>query len=106
MDAYLVAYLVSQDYNLVDHTIPLTMEATSARMARDRFGGFAEPASSPLQRYIRTPDPHELEPQYGQAVWLIQMSLPENACDPQNFQPNIALNMEIVDMINAKKGSA
>lgn len=29
-----------------------------------------------------------------------------NACDPQNFEPNLALNLEISDMINAKKGSA
>jgi hypothetical protein len=29
-----------------------------------------------------------------------------NACDPQNFEPNLALNLEIADLINAKKGSA
>ena len=29
-----------------------------------------------------------------------------NACDPQNFEPNLALNLEISDMINAKKGNA
>lgn len=29
-----------------------------------------------------------------------------NACDPQNFEPNLALNLEITDLINAKKGSA
>ena len=30
------------------------MEAASARYAaRDRFGAFAEPAQTPLQRYIR-----------------------------------------------------
>lgn len=30
------------------------MEAASARYAtRDRFGGFGEPAQTPLQRYIR-----------------------------------------------------
>ncbi|KAF2835967.1 VHS-domain-containing protein [Patellaria atrata CBS 101060] len=58
------------------------MEATSARMAaRDRFGAFGEPPTTPLQRYIL------------------------NACDPQNFEPNLALNLEIADMINAKKGS-
>ncbi|KAF1980956.1 VHS domain protein [Aulographum hederae CBS 113979] len=50
--------------------------------ARDRFGGFGEPASTPLQRFIL------------------------NACDPQNFEPNLALNLEISDMINAKKGNA
>ncbi|GME35459.1 VHS domain-containing protein [Neofusicoccum parvum] len=50
--------------------------------ARDRFGGFAEPAMSPLQRYIM------------------------NACDPQNFEPNLALNIEIAELVNQKKGSA
>ncbi|KAF2667015.1 VHS-domain-containing protein [Microthyrium microscopicum] len=50
---------------------------------RDRFGGFSEPvANSPLQRYIM------------------------NACDPQNFEPNLALNLEIADLINAKKGNS
>jgi len=29
-----------------------------------------------------------------------------NACDPQNFEPNLALNLEISDLINTKKGSA
>jgi hypothetical protein len=29
-----------------------------------------------------------------------------NACDPQNFSPNLALNLEIADLINAKKGTA
>lgn len=29
-----------------------------------------------------------------------------NACDPQNFEPNLALNLEIVDVINAKKAGA
>ncbi|KAI8939349.1 hypothetical protein NX059_003136 [Plenodomus lindquistii] len=28
------------------------------------------------------------------------------ACDPQNFEPNLALNLEISDLINSKKGSA
>lgn len=59
------------------------MEAASARMAaRDRYGAFGEAPSSPLQRFI------------------IQ------ACDPQNFEPNLALNLEISDLINSKKGSA
>ncbi|MCJ1241714.1 hypothetical protein MMC14_009720 [Varicellaria rhodocarpa] len=59
------------------------MEAASARYAtRDRFGAFAEPAQSPLQRYI------------------------QNAVDPQNFEPNLALNLEIADLINSKKGNA
>ncbi|KAF2278313.1 ADP-ribosylation factor-binding protein-like protein GGA1 [Westerdykella ornata] len=60
------------------------MEATSARMAaRDRYGGgFGEAPTSQLQRFILS------------------------ACDPQNFEPNLALNLEIADLINAKKGSA
>ncbi|KAF1839767.1 VHS-domain-containing protein [Decorospora gaudefroyi] len=59
------------------------MEAASARMAaRDRYGAFGEAPASPLQRYIL------------------------QACDPQNFEPNLALNLEISDLINSKKGSA
>jgi len=59
------------------------MEAASARMAaRDRYGAFGEAPSSPLQRFIL------------------------QACDPQNFEPNLALNLEIADLINSKKGSA
>ncbi|KAK2763854.1 hypothetical protein FQN54_009472 [Arachnomyces sp. PD_36] len=50
--------------------------------ARDRFGAFAEPAQSHLQRYIH------------------------NACDPQNYEPNLALNLEVADLINSKKGNA
>ncbi|KAF2266181.1 VHS-domain-containing protein [Lojkania enalia] len=59
------------------------MEAASARMAaRDRYGAFGEAPTSQLQRFIL------------------------NACDPQNFEPNLALNLEIADLINAKKGNA
>ncbi|KAL8824192.1 MAG: hypothetical protein Q9170_008229 [Blastenia crenularia] len=59
------------------------MEAASARYAtRDRFGAWGEPAMTPLQRYI------------------------QNAVDPQNFEPNLALNLEISDLINSKKGNA
>ncbi|KAF3047405.1 hypothetical protein E8E12_003662 [Didymella heteroderae] len=59
------------------------MEAASARMAaRDRYGAFGEAPTSPLQRFIL------------------------QACDPQNFEPNLALNLEITDLINQKKGSA
>ncbi|KAL8700556.1 MAG: hypothetical protein Q9201_005386 [Fulgogasparrea decipioides] len=59
------------------------MEAASARYAtRDRFGAWGEPALTPLQRYI------------------------QNAVDPQNFEPNLALNLEISDIINSKKGNA
>ncbi|OAX81027.1 hypothetical protein ACJ72_04637 [Emergomyces africanus] len=50
--------------------------------ARDRFGAYAEPAQSTLQQYIH------------------------NACDPQNFEPNLALNLEVADLINSKKGNA
>ncbi|KAL7275614.1 ARF-binding protein [Rhizina undulata] len=51
--------------------------------ARDRFGSFpAEPSQSQLQRYI------------------------QNACDPANFEPNLALNLEIADLIKQKKGNA
>ena len=59
------------------------MEAASARYAaRDRFSYPTEPAATPLQRYI------------------------QNACSPENFEPNLALSLEIADLINAKKGSA
>ncbi|MCJ1337151.1 hypothetical protein MMC09_002430 [Bachmanniomyces sp. S44760] len=59
------------------------MEAASARYAaRDRFGSFGEPAQTPLQRYI------------------------QNAVDPQNFEPNLALDLEIADLVNSKKGNA
>ncbi|KAK2749218.1 hypothetical protein FQN57_006834 [Myotisia sp. PD_48] len=51
--------------------------------ARDRFSPyFEQPAPSTLQRYIH------------------------NACDPQNFEPNLALNLEVVDLINSKRGNA
>lgn len=77
------------------------MEAASARYAtRDRFGAWGEPAMTPLQRYIR--------------IITIMLkdrsfktdSIPENAVDPQNFEPNLALNLEISDLINSKKGNA
>ena len=59
------------------------MEAASARYAaRDRFAYPTEPAATPLQRYI------------------------QNACSPENFEPNLALCLEIADLVNAKKGSA
>ncbi|KJX97763.1 vhs domain-containing protein [Zymoseptoria brevis] len=59
------------------------MEAASARYAaRDRFAFPTEPAATPLQRYI------------------------QNACSPENFEPNLALSLEIADLINAKKGGA
>ena len=78
------------------------MEATAARMAaRDRYGAFGEAPASPLQRFIRTGH-----------IWRLQaaQTYPNlravQACDPQNFEPNLALNLEITDLINSKKGSA
>ena len=61
------------------------MEAASARAAaRDRWnemgGGYPRP--SQLQRFI------------------------QSACSPENYEPNLALNLEIADLINSKKGSA
>ncbi|KAE8556548.1 ARF-binding protein [Talaromyces marneffei ATCC 18224] len=50
--------------------------------ARDRFGSFADPSLSPLQRAI------------------------QNACEPTNYEPNLALNLEVADLINQKKGNA
>ncbi|KAK4242852.1 VHS domain-containing protein [Achaetomium macrosporum] len=59
------------------------MEAASARYAaRDRWGEMGHPAPSQLQRFIQA------------------------ACSPENYEPNLALNLEIADLINAKKGSA
>jgi ADP-ribosylation factor-binding protein GGA len=59
------------------------MEAASARYAaRDRFAFVSDPSATPLQRYIT------------------------NACSPENYEPNLALCLEIADLINAKKGSA
>lgn len=58
------------------------MEAASARAAaRDRWTDFGR-APSQLQRYI------------------------SSACSPDNYEPNLALNLEICDLINSKKGSA
>ncbi|CAK97493.1 uncharacterized protein An18g05740 [Aspergillus niger] len=50
--------------------------------ARDRFGAYAEPGLTPLQRAIR------------------------NACDLSHYEPNLALNLEVADLINSKKGNA
>jgi hypothetical protein len=59
------------------------MEAASARFAaRDRWGEMGAPAPSQLHRFIQA------------------------ACSPENYEPNLALNLEIADLINAKKGSA
>ncbi|KAI1385191.1 VHS-domain-containing protein [Hypoxylon trugodes] len=59
------------------------MEAASARAAaRDRWNELGYPRPSQLQRFIA------------------------NACSPENYEPNLALNLEISDLINSKKGSA
>ncbi|KAL4956933.1 VHS domain-containing protein [Aspergillus filifer] len=51
--------------------------------ARDRFGGaYADLGFTPLQRAIR------------------------NACDLSHYEPNLALNLEVADLINSKKGNA
>ncbi|KAI0474937.1 VHS domain-containing protein [Xylariaceae sp. FL0804] len=59
------------------------MEAASARAAaRDRWGELGYPRPSQLQRFIAS------------------------ACSPENYEPNLALNLEISDLVNSKKGSA
>lgn len=60
------------------------MEAAAARAAaaRDRFSTMGDPGPTPLQRYI------------------------QQACSPENFEPNLALDLEIADLINLKKGGA
>ncbi|KAK3376631.1 VHS domain-containing protein [Lasiosphaeria ovina] len=58
------------------------MEAASARYAaRDRWGETGYPPPSQLHRFIQA------------------------ACSAENYEPNLALNLEISDLINAKKGS-
>ncbi|KAI0016336.1 VHS-domain-containing protein [Xylariomycetidae sp. FL0641] len=59
------------------------MEAASARAAaRDRWSAWSYPRPSQLQRFIAS------------------------ACSPENYEPNLALNLEIADLINSKKGTA
>ncbi|KAI0997581.1 putative ADP-ribosylation factor-binding protein [Podosphaera aphanis] len=59
------------------------MEAASARMAaRDHFGSMSSNGFSTLQRFIK------------------------QACSLENYEPNLALNLEIADLINSKKGNA
>ncbi|KAI0104323.1 ADP-ribosylation factor-binding protein GGA2 [Nemania sp. FL0031] len=59
------------------------MEAASARAAaRDRWGEMGYPRPSQLQRFIAS------------------------ACSSENYEPNLALNLEIADLINSKKGTA
>ncbi|BCS24646.1 VHS domain protein [Aspergillus puulaauensis] len=51
--------------------------------ARDRFSGaYADLGFTPLQRAIR------------------------NACDLSHYEPNLALNLEVADLVNSKKGNA
>ncbi|KAI3319824.1 VHS-domain-containing protein [Xylariaceae sp. AK1471] len=59
------------------------MEAASARAAaRDRWGEMGYPRPSQLQRFIAS------------------------ACSSDIYEPNLALNLEIADLINSKKGTA
>ncbi|KAM3510365.1 hypothetical protein MY11210_005929 [Beauveria gryllotalpidicola] len=59
------------------------MEAASARAAaRDRWGEYGGRTPSQLERYI------------------------QSACSPDNYEPNLALNLEISDLVNQKKGAA
>ncbi|KAI5859955.1 VHS-domain-containing protein [Durotheca rogersii] len=59
------------------------MEAASARAAaRDRWNETSYARPSQLQRFIAS------------------------ACSPENYEPNLALSLEITDLINSKKGSA
>ncbi|KAH8174840.1 VHS domain-containing protein [Sarocladium implicatum] len=59
------------------------MEAASARAAaRDRWSEYGGRTPSQLQRFIQA------------------------ACSPDNYEPNLALNLEISDLINSKKGTA
>ncbi|EJT75820.1 ADP-ribosylation factor-binding protein GGA1 [Gaeumannomyces tritici R3-111a-1] len=59
------------------------MEAAAARYAaRDRWADAGGSAPSQLQRFIQA------------------------ACSPENYEPNLSVNLEIADLINSKKGSA
>ncbi|CAJ0551650.1 Ff.00g056290.m01.CDS01 [Fusarium sp. VM40] len=62
------------------------MEAASARAAaRDRWSDMPSSSGrspSQLQRFIQA------------------------ACSPENYEPNLAVNLEIADLINSKKGTA
>ncbi|KAM0348367.1 hypothetical protein ACHAPU_004337 [Fusarium lateritium] len=61
------------------------MEAASARAAaRDRWSDMPSSGRTPsqLQRFIQA------------------------ACSPENYEPNLAVNLEIADLINSKKGTA
>jgi hypothetical protein len=82
------------------HSKIASMEAASARMAaRDRYGGWGEAPTSQLQRFICTS-------LFRAVIVCTDSCRLVNACDPQNFEPNLALNLEISDLINTKKGSS
>ncbi|KAI9822375.1 MAG: hypothetical protein M1827_000094 [Pycnora praestabilis] len=74
--------------------------------ARDRFGTLGEPGPSTLQRYIRTAPRIPYQVLFGKHCRPEAHKYPESACDPQNFEPNLALDLEIADLINSKKGNA
>jgi hypothetical protein len=40
------------------------------------------------------------------ASYMLLKKRIDNACDPQNMEPNLALNLEVSDLINSKKGNA
>ena len=76
--------------------------------ARDRFGGvYADLGLTPLQRAIRTSG------QFPGAGHKLSGTLanhrcvsPGNACDISHYEPNLALNLEVADLVNSKKGNA
>lgn len=74
--------------------------------ARDRFAAYAEPGLSPLQRAIRELNPSSLIVEIYKERLSDTRSFLGNACDPQNYEPNLALNLEVTDLINSKKGNA
>ena len=55
--------------------------------------------------------PHHYNALYARTIHFLHRTRPlilyhtVQACDPQNFEPNLALNLEISDLINSKKGS-
>jgi len=49
-----------------------------------------------LQRLIGKPIP---------ATWTDIISSIDRACDPSLFEPNLAINLEVSDLINQKKGN-
>lgn len=70
--------------------------------ARDRFGSFADPSLSPLQRAIRM-SPNAVTVCYQTANGA---SFLDDACNPSLYEPNLALNLDVADLINSKKGNA